>query len=71
MTFKTKKELIAFISMNLFGAPFTWIAAYAFLETYGIALCVLLFLGSLFLWKRWGNKKEARLLFSPKIKSLI
>lgn len=64
MKFKNKKELIAFIVMNIAGAPFTWIAVWVFLNWYGLVGCLAIFYASYKIWKHFGNHKS-KLYFSP------
>lgn len=67
MKFKNKKELIAFICLNIFGSPFIWIIAYAFLNWYGVTGCLIIFLLCYYLWKYFSKNYNAKLLISPKL----
>lgn len=65
MKFKNKKELIAFICLNVFGAPFTWIAAYVLLSWYGVVGCIIMFYLCYKLWKHFGKNYDAKLSINP------
>ena len=65
MKFKNRKELTSYIFMNLFGAPFTWVIAYVFLNWYGVIGCLSLFFICFKLYKYFGEHKDAKLSISP------
>lgn len=65
-TFKNKKERMAFIVMNIFGGPLSWIVAYLLLSWYGVIGSVVIFIVSYLLYKYYGKHKGS-LSFNPSI----
>ena len=61
MKFKNKKELIAFIVMNIAGAPITWIALGILINWWWALGSLTVMFISWMLWKRFGGHKDAKI----------
>jgi hypothetical protein len=65
--FKNWKEGLAFVIMNITGAPLTWIALAVLINWWAVLGCVVVFFISWAAWKHFGGHKDAKLRIRPRI----
>ena len=65
--FKNWKEGLAFVIMNITGAPLTWIALGVLINWWWVIGCVAVFFISWSAWKHFGGHTDAKLRIRPRI----
>jgi hypothetical protein len=65
--FKSWKDCVAFIVMNITGAPLTWIALGIIVGWWTLPICLGVMFISWHIWKYYGHHMDAKLRIKPRI----